>query len=67
MYGASFLFWGVIAYVEVASYNQHIIQFAITLLLMTSLFAILVIGSQQEKFRPEILIKVDVLKVTHSV
>ena len=25
VYGGSFLFWGVIAYVEVAAYYQHII------------------------------------------
>jgi hypothetical protein len=63
IYGAAFLFWGVIAYVEVGAYFHQIAQFAMTLTLMSSLFTILIIGSQQEKFRPDLLLKIDALKV----
>jgi len=45
IYGASFLFWGVIGYVEVLAYS-HTIEFALTLMLMTSLFTILMVASQ---------------------
>jgi len=44
IYGASFLFWGIIAYVEVAAYD-HTIQLALFMILMTSLFTILLVGS----------------------
>jgi len=45
IYGAAFLFWGVIGYVEVLAY-WHTLEFALTLLVMASLFAVLMIGSQ---------------------
>ena len=44
IYGAAFLFWGVICYVEVLAY-WHTLEFALTLVVMSSLFTILMIGS----------------------
>lgn len=66
VYGGSFLFWGIIGYVEVGAYSGHTIQLALTLLLMSSLIALLVMGSQMERFRPELFFKIDVLKVILS-
>lgn len=61
IYGATFLFWAILAYVEVAAYSSHLFTLALTLLLMTSLFTILIICSQFEKFKPEMLFKVEAL------
>ena len=63
IYGAAFLFWGVIAYVEVLAY-WHTLEFALTLTVMTALFTVVMIGSQQERFRPDLLVKLDFLKVS---
>ena len=44
IYGFAFFFWGVISYVELESYSQPI-ELAIYVFLLTSLLALLVIGT----------------------
>jgi hypothetical protein len=59
VYGAAYLFWGVIAYVEVYAYYEQTFQFAITLTLVSALMNIVLVASQQERFRPDVLLKID--------
>lgn len=44
IYGAAYLLWGIIGYVEVPAY-EYTIKLAFIIFLMTSLLTILLIGS----------------------
>jgi hypothetical protein len=45
--------------VEVAAYSAHLVTLALSLVLVTSLFSLLVIGSQFDKFKPQMLARLD--------
>lgn len=57
IYGAVFLFWGIISYIEVGAYDYSL-GFTITIQLITSVITIMAIGSTMEKFKPESLLTV---------
>jgi hypothetical protein len=62
IYGSAFLFWGIIAFVEVAAYESPIIL-ALSLHFMTSVVTLLALGSKVTKFKPEEILNLNDLKV----